>query len=76
MNLSTYFGDFSDFMESFLLLPGRLLIVGDFNIHFENKNDSDVKKFVDILECLEFKFFSELVSYCHGVVSVCLLLNM
>ena len=39
-------------MEQFLLLPGRLLITGDFNIHFENNSDSDAMKFADILDSL------------------------
>ena len=39
-------------MEQFLFLPGRLLITGDFNIHFENNSDSDAMKFADILDSL------------------------
>ena len=50
--MSSFFSDFSDFMEQFLLLPGRLLITGDFNIHFENNSDSDAMKYADILDSL------------------------
>ena len=39
-------------MEQFLLLPGRLLIIGDFNIHIDKTEEIYSKKFVETLDCL------------------------
>ena len=47
---------FLEDMEAMLtelsMLPGRLLIVGDFNLHFDDLNDKHVPSFRDLLEAV------------------------
>ena len=42
--------EFSKLMEQLLILPGNLLIVGDFNYHVDNTTDPETIKFNKILE--------------------------
>ena len=49
-NASHFLPEFSNFLDLLVLLPGRLLIVGDFNIHVDNLADSTAIKFLSIVE--------------------------
>ena len=51
----TIFDDFASYMESIILTPEPLIITGDFNIHVNNKNDSDACEFLDLLASLGLK---------------------
>ena len=53
--LSTFFTEFSDYLEAVVLCNERLLITGDFNFHVDIPNDGYGIKFLDILQsfCLE-----------------------
>ena len=45
-----FINDFSSLLEHVLLSPGRLLILGDFNIHVDNYQNTHQKAFLDILD--------------------------
>ena len=48
-NVTEFCVDFDNYLECLLNLPGKLLICGDFNIHMENPECPDTKKFQTIL---------------------------
>lgn len=49
-NVCHFLPYFSNFLDLLVLLPGRLLIVGDFNIHVDNLTDSTAIKLLSIVE--------------------------
>ena len=53
--MTTFFNDFSDYLETVILCKEQLVIVGDFNIHVDVLSNSDSTKFRDLLEsfCLQ-----------------------
>ena len=55
MSLKTSFHDFVSYMEIIILTPEPLIIMGDFNIHVNNTNDSDACDFLDLLASLGLK---------------------
>ena len=42
---SLFFEEFTSFLELILISNQKLIFLGDFNIHFDNKNDTDFKSF-------------------------------
>ena len=49
-NIKDFFEDFDNYLNSIVHLPGKLVLAGDFNIHMENINDPDVRKFQLLLQ--------------------------
>ena len=49
---STFFLEFSDYLDSLLLSKVPLCIFGDFNFHLDVSGDVDAAKFADLLELL------------------------
>ena len=47
-----FFMEFANYMETLLLCKEKLLITGDFNIHVDVSDQSDVRTFLDLLESL------------------------
>ncbi len=45
-----FFTEFTTFLEQTPLSTGQLIILGDFNFHVEDKNNSHAAKFLDLLE--------------------------
>ena len=50
LTTSIFLKEFSTFLEQESISTGSLLIVGDFNFHFENKNNSESNRFHDLLD--------------------------
>ena len=50
VTVSVFLGEFSDYLESFVLLKEQILIVGDFNIHVDDTRNVDAVTFLDVLE--------------------------
>ena len=48
--MTTFFDDFTDYLETVILCKEQLVIVGDFNIHVGVLSNSDSTKFRDLLE--------------------------
>ncbi|XP_072021334.1 uncharacterized protein [Amphiura filiformis] len=49
LTLATYLENIDEFLSGVDLLPGRILLVGDFNIHYNKPSKSDVRQFSTIL---------------------------
>ena len=47
--MSAFLKDFSTFLESVCVLSNEVLILGDFNIHLDKVDNSNVKHFLEIL---------------------------
>ena len=45
-----FFDQFSDFLEHSDSLPGKTLLMGDFNFHFENVENKNPRKLHDIID--------------------------
>ena len=48
--MSLFFEEFSTYLESIVISTERLLISGDFNLHIESSEDTNAKKFCELLE--------------------------
>ena len=53
-NIPLFLEDFEDYLNSFVEKPGKPIIMGDFNIHVEDSNCSTARKFIDLLEELDW----------------------
>lgn len=47
---SMFLQDFADYLSVLSASPSKLVIVGDFNIHWDNQSNADTKKFADIIK--------------------------
>ena len=45
----TFITEFSDLLEQYTTVPGNLLIMGDFNIHYDQPNNTDVSRLRTLL---------------------------
>ena len=50
LSSSIFFEEFCIFVEQLIILPGNILMAGDFNFHIDNIGDSDTIKLNKILE--------------------------
>ena len=53
-SVSSFIDEFQKDMDSIISTKTYLIIAGDFNIHFDTPNNSQVKKFLDFLDCVCF----------------------
>ena len=52
--VGAFFDEFRTLLEDRMSCPGRLVILGDLNFHVDNAADSNAKKFLDLLDLLNF----------------------
>ena len=48
VTVSTFLGEFAEYLESIVMLSERLLIVGDMNIHVDVPDDPDVVQILSV----------------------------
>ena len=48
--MSLFFEEFSTYLESIVISTERLLISGDFNFHVESTDDTNAKRFCELLD--------------------------
>ena len=48
-NVPVFLREFADLLEDLTLTPGKLLLVGDLNFHFDNPTSSHTKPIMDLL---------------------------
>ena len=46
---NVFFDKFESHLDSLIVKSGKLMLIGDFNIHMDNLTNNDCKKFNDIL---------------------------
>ena len=56
-----FFDQFSDFIEHSDSLPGKTLLMGDFNFHFENAVENNSRKLLDIADMFNLIQFLNLL---------------
>ena len=52
--VGAFLDEFRSLLEDRMSSPGRLVILGDLNFHVDNAADSNAKKFLDLLDLLNF----------------------
>ena len=54
LKVTTFLDNFDEFLNSVDLLPGRIVLVGDFNVHYDIPNKSDVRRLSTTLASANF----------------------
>ena len=49
LTTSMFFDDLSPFLEKYVTIPGDLILVGDFNVHYENLNEPVAPRLRELL---------------------------
>jgi hypothetical protein len=49
LTVGMFFSDFADYLEELMLVPGDLLLLGDFNFHVDEPSDAATMQFNDLL---------------------------
>lgn len=55
INSNSFFDEFTELLSKHILLPGKLLLLGDFNIHWNKPTDSCTLKLRDILDSFQLR---------------------
>ena len=63
---SKFLNEFSELLQIILLSPGRLFILGDFNLHVDNKDCRDACQFLDLINSLGLIQHLQLPTHCKG----------
>lgn len=66
VTMATFFTEFEEFLQSVVLSSRRLLICGDFNIHVDEPNSPDTKRFMDLLESFSLEQHVVTPTHVHG----------
>ena len=66
VSTNAFFAEFSDYMESIILAPEKLVIMGDFNIHVDVAGDKDASKLQDLFESLGLQQHVKGATHIHG----------
>ena len=61
---TTFLSEFADFLANLVINTDKILIVGDFNIHMDNKNDSLRSAFLSITDSIGFSQLVDLPTHC------------
>ena len=61
---TTFLSEFADFLANLVINTDKILIVGDFNIHMDNKNDSLRSGFLSITDSIGFSQLVDLPTHC------------
>ena len=75
-NISDFCEDFDDYLGHLIHLPGKLIITGDFNIHMEDPQNTDTKRFQSVLfQHNLIQHVSESTHICDGILDLVLTRN-
>ena len=66
VTINTFLQEFAEYLESIILSPEPVIIVGDFNIHVDVKDDPDAMKFADLLSSLGLNQLVSEPTHIHG----------
>ena len=57
LGFNVFLGEFSNFLTSLLSVSCKLIIVGDFNVHWDDPANTENKKFRELIESFNLKQF-------------------
>ena len=63
---SKFLAEFADLLETVLFSAGRFIILGDFNIHVDNKSCSDAQHFLDLTDSLNLTQHVQVPTHIKG----------
>lgn len=61
-----FLSEFADLLTILCLKFRRVVILGDFNIHVDQKANALAKDFLSLLDCYNFKQFVDFPTHCKG----------
>ena len=64
--MSVFLQDFQCYMDTHITLPSKLVVLGDFNVHVDRKDNADARKFVDLLFSLNLEQHVHCPTHKHG----------
>jgi exonuclease III len=64
--VSVFFKDFQDYVGNHAASAGKLLIVGDFNLHMENQSNRDANQFRELIFSLNLQQHVKTPTHDHG----------
>ena len=66
VSISTFFVEFSDYLESVVMSNEPLVLLGDFNIHVDVPTDMDAIQFRDLLDSMGLQQHVKRPTHIHG----------
>ena len=66
VSANVFLTEFSEYLESLVLCKEQLLITGDFNIHVDDANDVEGKRFLDMLTSFGLNQHVNQPTHCNG----------
>ena len=66
VSTSVFVTEFSEYLESLVLCKEQLLITGDFNIHVDDGNDVEGRRFMDMLISFGLNQHVNQTTHCNG----------
>lgn len=66
ISVRTFLDEFANLLEDVIIYPGRIFIVGDFNLHVDKYDDLDAIAFLDLLEQFDLKQCVNTSTHKHG----------
>ena len=64
--MRTFLVEFANLLDDVIIYPGRIFIVGDFNLHVDKYDDHDAIAFLDLLEQFDLKQCVNTSTHKHG----------
>ena len=69
--ISDFCEEFDSYLDSLMHLPGKVVIAGDFNIHMEDKNNPDTKRFNQVIARYGLiQHISKATHICGGILDL------
>ena len=65
-SFNQFLSDFSDLMERIITYQAKIILAGDFNIHFDLPSNSQTSQFMDILETFDLQQHINGPTHCSG----------
>ncbi|KAF7647739.1 hypothetical protein LDENG_00167380 [Lucifuga dentata] len=63
---TNFLSEFSDFMSTVLTKYDKIILLGDFNFHVNDYNNSRAMKFLNLLACLNLVQHVQSATHIHG----------
>ncbi len=72
LTVPMFFDDLSTLLEKYVTIPGDLILVGDFNIHYENLNDPGALRLRELLRAYNMtQHVQEATHTCGHILDLC-----